>query len=159
MYVERDSDVQPDKEQIALGDYLGQLTDELVGMKNENNESPRCDMGVWLCPKVYCLRLSYPNGETSFITKVKGLKLTSECMDQVTIERMKEMADRFLNKRSHGESLNDAEDVMLLPQHQMTADRVTQDIFSVRFHKRMRVVSDKRSTRTGNQTVPHGYRE
>lgn len=77
IFVERDGEQE---EEIKLGNYLGELTDEI--------EQPfECTEALFLGPKSYCLKLknSY-TGEEKCIIKMKGFSLKNEA--KVTFENL-----------------------------------------------------------------------
>lgn len=130
-------------EDIPLGTFLGNLTDELEGF--------RCDFGVFAGPKSYCLNLlNKEDGSTKTVMKVKGLTLSHKASKELTLPRMFQMVENKLNPHSDGIS------ELKIPQLQFRAKKLEQIITTNYFDKIFRVTCDKMILVDG-KFLPIGY--
>ena len=149
LYVDTDSAIYSHipgvDEEIELGVFLGELTDELDGKI--------CERGVFDGPKCYALRCKRKSdGSIADTIKVKGIRLDGQASEQVTIETMyglaKEKAD---NNKAEGS-------VIMVDQQQFKSTKEGQIVVTSKFQKRFRVTADKLIL-NGNETYPIGYKE
>ena len=135
VYVERAN--APDEYRPSLGDYLGELTDEVDG----HNILSFVSGG----PKNYAYKLD--NGKT--VCKVKGITLNYNNSQIINYDVMRYMVTNIGN--------DDAASVSTKNQYQITRDIKHQRIMTKSFEKQYKVVYDKRIITHDFKTVPYGY--
>lgn len=135
VFVENEND-----QEIKCGDYLGELTDEI-------EPGWKCTDFVTLGPKNYGYEVSDTHGNRKAITKVKGIKLTSAALDILTLQKLMEMIDNYING---------IQDVVHINQTNIVSDKFTHIVKTKSFNKIYRAVSEKRKI-IGNDTRPYGY--
>ena len=135
VYVQRDN--APDEYRPSLGDYLGELTDEVDG----HNILSFVSGG----PKNYAYKLD--NGTT--VCKVKGITLNYNNSQIINYDVMRHMITNIGN--------DDAGCVSTSNQYQITRDIKRQRITTKSTEKKYKVVYDKRIITHNFKTVPYGY--
>lgn len=129
---------------IPLGSFLGQLTSEIPA-------GAFCKRGVFCGCKSYGLEYT-PEDETMTVEdviKIKGLSLTSEVTEKITVNSMAEMVHQFTAQNPV---------VVQVPQTVFRPISLyDQTMTSRRFEKDFRVTSDKRYL-SGFDTLPYGYK-
>ncbi|XP_074604005.1 uncharacterized protein LOC141857411 [Brevipalpus obovatus] len=138
IFVEKDADPK-----IKTGDYLGELTDELVGY----GEGAKCKRFTSAGPKNYGYEVHLPNGETKVSMKTKGIRLSAQALEMINFQKMLEMA----NKYAQGEKTD-----LQIPQFRIRSTTASHIVYSETIEKIYRVVSDKRRL-DGISTLPYGY--
>ena len=127
---------------VPLGDYLGDLTDELEGKT--------CTKFVSGGPKNYALEVKDTSDVVSAILKVKGLTQTAKTISILNVKQMIKMAVYY----GIGRQLE-----LQVPQFQITCDK-KQRVQSRYSDKVYRIVSEKRWIRPKTyRTFPYGYME
>lgn len=138
LFIERDGDPQ-----IELGNYLGQLTDEIP-------DGFRCVKAILAGCKSYGLELRSVLGNIiTYIIKVKGLSLTSEAMTQLNFETIENMIYAFASDQK-----------IQLPVAQTVfrpVSKYDQRMTTRKYDKLFRVTSEKRFL-LGFDTRPYGYK-
>lgn len=136
-------------EAVTLGNYLGELTDELEGYQGY-----KCYHGIFPGPKSYALKLRKMNGDGMFedkhIVKNKGVTMNYEASKTLNADVMQQKAELF---RKTGK----CDRVDVLQQTFITRGQ-RQRIYRREFIKRWRVSSHKRVV-TETDTFPFGYVE
>ena len=128
MFVHRNGDPE-----IPLGDYLGDLTNEITAaMKHPQAKGV---FVVILGPKTYTLKMRTPDDWELWLTKAKGLSMTTLAKAVVNPGNMIKMVNAFCGF--------DAPIVLQVPQTQFRANKKKQ-IHTRQFDKSFQVVSDKR---------------
>ena len=135
IFVERDGDPV-----IPLGDYLGELTDELDG--------GRCVKGVFCGPKNYGYEVVFPDGTSKTTIKVKGLTLNAQTLDMVNFPRMWEMVHEYWK----GKCITAEVD-----QFQIVSNKYDHKVQSKWFKKMYQVTSEKRRLIDNGMTRPYGF--
>ena len=152
MYMDTDSvifsykngDIKP-----ATGDYLGNLTDEII---KDYGENAICTKFCSLGPKVYAMEILSENSPQPFVPiKVKGISLTEKVLDLVNFKTFITLAKEFVE--NEGDVIKCQE--IKLPQMQIRPTKL-QTIETKYFEKIFRTMSEKRRI-IGNDTLPFGY--
>ncbi|KAK2814682.1 hypothetical protein Q5P01_000759 [Channa striata] len=124
---------------LPLGNYLGDLTDEL------NSDSIK--EFVSASPKSY----AYQTRQGKVEMKVKGIKQSFECCKNV-IDSVKSLVENYIVHLG-----GVSERVLEAPQHNIGRDKKTFQLRNTLNNKRFRVVFDKRRLLTDGTSLPFGY--
>ena len=142
LYYDTDSVIyihQPGKPNPPLGDYLGDLTDEL-------------DSGDYITtfisdgPKNYAYITN--NGKTE--TKIRGITLNYNATKTINMDVMRHLVDSHVN--GHTE-----EKVTVENPYKITRDKKERNIVTKKMKKDYRIVYNKRVVKENYGTVPYGY--
>ena len=142
LYYDTDSVIyvhEPGKPDPPLGDYLGDLTDEL-------------DVGDYITtfisggPKNYAYLTN--NGKTE--TKIRGITLNYDATKKINMDVMRHLVDSRVN--DHNE-----EKVTLINPHKITRDKKEKNIVTKKMKKDYRIVYNKRVITENYGTLPYGY--
>ena len=142
LYYDTDSVIyvhEPSKPDPPLGDYLGDLTDEL-------------DPGDYITtfisggPKNYAYLTN--NGKTE--TKIRGITLNYDATKKINVDVMRHLVDSHVN--GHNE-----EKVTVVNPHKITRDKKEKNIVTKRMKKDYRIVYNKRVITENYGTLPYGY--
>ena len=142
LYYDTDSVIyvhEPGKPDPPLGDYLGDLTDEL-------------DVGDYITtfisggPKNYAYITN--NGKTE--TKIRGITLNYDATKTINIDVMRHLVDSHVN--CHTE-----EKVTVENPHKITRDKKEKNIVTKKMKKDYRIVYNKRVITENYGTLPYGY--
>lgn len=141
MYCDTDSivfNVSPGEWQPDLGDYLGDLTDEVEG-----NEIVSFTTGG---PKNYAFKLDHPdkNGNIS-CCKVRGITLNFKNSIDINFNTVKEMVT---GQRS--------DKITVVDDFKICRDQSRNILLSRVEHKDYKIVFDKRIIKENYETVPYG---
>ena len=141
LYYDTDSVVyvhEPGKPEPPLGDYLGDLTDELDGDYITTFVSGG--------PKNY----AYVTNNNKRVTKVRGITLDYETTKKLNPEVMRSLVHLYVNCNTEGKVTVD------IP-FKITRDKKKKKIITKRMKKDYRVVYNKRVVKDNYGTVPYGY--
>ena len=142
LYYDTDSVIyvhEPGKPDPPLGDYLGDLTDEL-------------DVGDYITtfisggPKNYAYLTN--NGKTE--TKIRGITLNYDATKKINMDVMRHLVDSHVN--GHNE-----EKVTVVNPYKITRDKKEKNIVTKKMKKDYRVVYNKRVITENYGTLPYGY--
>ena len=142
LYYDTDSVIyvhEPDKPDPPLGDYLGDLTDEL-------------DAGDYITtfisggPKNY----AYITNEGKSETKIRGITLNYAATKKINLDVMRHLVDSHVN--CHTE-----EKVTVDTPFKITRDKKEKNIVTKRMKKDYRIVYNKRVITENYGTLPYGY--
>ena len=142
LYYDTDSVIyvhEPGKPDPPLGDYLGDLTDEL-------------DPGDYITtfisggPKNYAYLTN--NGKSE--TKIRGITLNYDATKKINMDVMRHLVDSRVN--GHNE-----EKVTLVNPHKITRDKKERNIVTKKMKKDYRIVYNKRVITENYGTLPYGY--
>ena len=142
LYYDTDSVIyvhEPGKPDPPLGDYLGDLTDEL-------------DVGDYITtfisggPKNYAYLTN--NGKTE--TKIRGITLNYDATKKINMDVMRHLVDSRVNGYNE-------EKVTLVNPHKITRDKKEKNIVTKKMKKDYRIVYNKRVITENYGTVPYGY--
>ena len=142
LYYDTDSVIyvhEPGKPDPPLGDYLGDLTDEL-------------DAGDYITtfisggPKNYAYVTN--NGKTQ--TKIRGITLNYAATKTINLDVMRHLVDSHVN-------CNTEEKVTVVIPHKITRDKKEKNIVTKRMKKDYRIVYNKRVITENYGTLPYGY--
>ena len=142
LYYDTDSVIyvhEPGKPDPPLGDYLGDLTDEL-------------DVGDYITtfisggPKNYAYLTN--NGKTE--TKIRGITLNYDATKKINMDVMRHLVDSRVN--GHNE-----EKVTVENPHKITRDKKEKNIVTKKMKKDYRIVYNKRVITENYGTLPYGY--
>ena len=142
LYYDTDSVIyvhEPGKPDPPLGDYLGDLTDEL-------------DVGDYITtfisggPKNYAYHTN--NGKSE--TKIRGITLNYDATKKINMDVMRHLVDSRVN--GHNE-----EKVTVVNPHKITRDKKEKNIVTKKMKKDYRIVYNKRVITENYGTVPYGY--
>ena len=142
LYYDTDSVIyvhEPGKLDPPLGDYLGDLTDEL-------------DVGDYITtfisggPKNYAYN-TY-NGKSE--TKIRGITLNYDATKKINMDVMRHLVDSHVN--GHNE-----EKVTVENPHKITRDKKEKNIVTKKMKKDYRIVYNKRVITENYGTLPYGY--
>ena len=141
LYYDTDSVVyvhEPGKPDPPLGDYLGDLTDELKGGYITTFISGG--------PKNY----GYVTNTGEAILKIRGITLTYDATKSVNIDVMRNFVEQFVD-------YHDQDRVTINIPYKITRDRKERNIVTKRTKKDYRIVYNKRVVKENYETVPYGY--
>lgn len=110
---------------LQLGNYLGDLTDELGG--------DTIHEFVAAGPKSYAY---LTKNQTKVVMRVKGITQTCECTERVSFDSIKELVEGYLDGSRDG--------VIEVPQHTIRQNKKGFVLKNATFQKKFRVVYDKR---------------
>ena len=142
LYYDTDSVIyvhEPGKPDPPLGDYLGDLTDEL-------------DAGDYITtfisggPKNYAYTTN--NGKAE--TKIRGITLDYAATKKINFDVMRHLVDSHVN--CHNE-----EKVTVDMQFKITRDKKEKNIVTKKMKKDYRIVYNKRVITENYATLPYGY--
>ena len=142
LYYDTDSVVyvhEPGKPDPPLGDYLGDLTDELNGGYITTFLSGG--------PKNY----GYVTNTGEAILKIRGISLTYDATLTLNINTMRDLVDSYVVDGDHHEK------VTITIPYKITRDKKEKNIVTKRTKKDYRVVYNKRVVKENYETVPYGY--
>ena len=142
LYYDTDSVVyvhEPGKPDPPLGDYLGELTDELKGDYITTFLSGG--------PKNY----GYVTNTGEAVLKIRGISLTYDATLTLNINTMRELVDSYVIDGDRHEK------VTINIPHKITRDKKEKNIVTKRTKKDYRVVYNKRVVKENYETVPYGY--
>ena len=141
LYYDTDSVIyvhEPGKPEPSLGDYLGDLTDELDGDYITSFMSGG--------PKNY----AYVTNNNKRVTKVRGITLDYATTKKLNFEVMRSLLHLQVNCHIQGKVTVD------IP-FKITRDKKNKKIITKRTKKDYRVVYNKRVVKENYGTVPYGY--
>ena len=142
LYYDTDSVVyvhEPGKPDPPLGDYLGELTDELKGGYITTFLSGG--------PKNY----GYVTNTGEAMLKIRGISLTYDATLTLNINTMRDLVDSYVMDGDRHEK------VTINIPYKITRDKKEKNIVTKRTKKDYRVVYNKRVVRGNYETVPYGY--
>ena len=142
LYYDTDSVVyvhEPGKPDPPLGDYLGELTDELNGGYITTFMSGG--------PKNY----GYVTNTGEAILKIRGISLTYDATLTLNIGTMRDLVDSYVIDGDRHEK------VTINIPYKITRDKKEKNIVTKRTKKDYRVVYNKRVVNENYETVPYGY--
>ena len=142
LYYDTDSVVyihQPGKPDPPLGDYLGDLTDELNGGYITTFISGG--------PKNY----GYITNTGEAILKIRGITLTYDASKTINVTTMRELVDSYVIDGDRHEK------VTITIPYKITRDKKERNIVTKRTKKDYRIVYNKRVVKDNYETVPYGY--
>ena len=138
----------PDDTMPVLGNYLGQLTDELscknIGCKEDNCTGHWIEEFISCGPKNYAYKLN--TGEMT--CKVRGFSLNFSGSKVINFDSMKEILDSWINKDEL--KLKTIKTEICRNKHECT-------VYSKTVEKPYGVVYDKRIVQPNYQTIPFGF--
>ena len=125
------------QEDPSLGDYLGDLTDEV----------PNGDIKCFVTggPKNYAFTVDTKNGLQS-VCKVRGITLNHKNAIEINYDTMKDMV---IGGREDGVTVTD--------NFKIVRNRKTSTVLTTTQTKEYKIVFDKRVIIQGSQTIPYGY--
>ena len=141
LYYDTDSVVyvhEPGKPDPPLGDYLGDLTDELKGGYVTTFISGG--------PKNY----GYVTNTGEAILKIRGITLTYDATKNINIDVMRDFIEQFVDYHIQKR-------VTINIPYKITRDRKERNIVTKRTKKDYRIVYNKRIVKDNYETVPYGY--
>ena len=141
LYYDTDSVVyvhEPGKPDPPLGDYLGDLTDELKGGYITTFISGG--------PKNY----GYVTNTGEAILKIRGITLTYDATKTINIDVMRNFVEQFVDYRIQDK-------VTINIPYKITRDKKERNIVTKRTKKDYRIVYNKRVVKDNYETVPYGY--
>ena len=142
LYYDTDSVVyvhEPGKPDPPLGDYLGELTDELKGDYITTFISGG--------PKNY----GYVTNTGEAILKIRGITLTYDASKTLNVTTMRELVESYVIDGDRHEK------VTITIPYKITRDKKEKNIVTKRTKKDYRVVYNKRVVKENYETVPYGY--
>nr|DAC81317.1 TPA_asm: PolB [Larimichthys croaker adintovirus] len=141
LYMDTDSLIYVVKEggaPLKLGNYLGDLTDELDGDTIQEFAAAG--------PKSYAYQTRQ---KKKVVLRVKGITQTRECCEQVNFDSVRELVEGYL-EGSRGGAIE-------TPQHNIRRNKKSFLLKNCTFQKKFRVVYDKRRLFSDGTTLPFGY--
>ena len=142
LYYDTDSVIyihQPGKPDPPLGDYLGELTDELNGDYITTFISGG--------PKNY----GYITNTGEAILKIRGITLTYDATKKINVNTMRDLVDSYVIDGDRHEK------VTINIPYKITRDKKEKNIVTKRTKKDYRIVYNKRVVKGNYETVPYGY--
>ena len=142
LYYDTDSVVyihQPGKPDPPLGNYLGELTDELKGDYITTFISGG--------PKNY----GYVTNTGEAILKIRGISLTYDATLTLNVNTMRDLVESYVIDGDRNEK------VTITIPYKITRDKKEKNIVTKRTKKDYRVVYNKRIVKDNYETVPYGY--
>ena len=142
LYYDTDSVVyvhEPSKPDPPLGDYLGELTDELP---------PGDHITTFISggPKNY----GYVTNTGEAILKIRGITLNYDASKTINVDVMRHLVDLYVD-------CNIQDKVTINIPYKITRDRKERNIVTKRTKKDYRIVYNKRIVKDNYETVPYGY--
>ena len=142
LYYDTDSVIyvhEPSKPDPPLGDYLGELTDELV---------PGDHITTFLSggPKNYAYTTN--NGEA--IVKIRGITLNYDASKTINVDVIHHLVDLYVDCHIQDK-------VTVRIPHKITRDKKEKNIVTKSMKKDYRIVYNKRVVKENYETVPYGY--
>ena len=141
LYYDTDSVVyvhEPGKPDPPLGDYLGELTDELKGGYITTFISGG--------PKNY----GYVTNTGEAILKIRGITLNYDASKTINVDVMRHLVDLYVDCHIQDK-------VTINIPYKITRDKKEQNIVTKRTKKDYRIVYNKRIVKDNYETVPYGY--
>ena len=141
LYYDTDSVVyvhEPGKPDPPLGDYLGELTDELKG----DHITTFLSGG----PKNY----GYVTNTGEAILKIRGITLNYDASKTINVDVMRHLVELYVD-------CNIQDKVTINIPYKITRDKKEKNIVTKRTKKDYRVVYNKRVVKDNYETVPYGY--
>jgi hypothetical protein len=136
---------KPGQKNLPVGDYLGDLTDELA----EYGEGSYITEFVSAGPKNYSYKVfSTKDQKIHQVIKVKGHPLNYTALKHVIAQTMKRMVKAFVKSGNHDEVVVVSPSIQRVDHHKVVTRLV---------RKSYRVVYDKRVVKSDFTTVPYGY--
>ncbi len=136
---------KPGEKTLPLGDYLGDLTDELMEYGDGSYVTEFISAG----PKNYSYKVySTKDKKIHQLIKVKGHPLNFTAIKHVNVKTMKKMVKSFVKSGLQDEVVVVTPQIQAVDQHKMVTKLV---------RKSYRVVYDKRVVNKDYTTVPYGY--
>ena len=142
LYYDTDSVIyvhEPGKPEPSLGDYLGDLTDELDG------DYITAFMAGG--PKNYAY---VTNNDNKRVTKIRGITLDYATTKKLNFEVMRSLVHLYVNCHIQGK-------VMVDNPFKITRDKKNKKIVTKRMKKGYQIVYNKRVVKENYGTVPYGY--
>ena len=142
LYYDTDSVVyvhEPSKPDPPLGDYLGELTDELP---------PGDHITTFISggPKNY----GYVTNTGEAILKIRGITLNYDASKTINVDVMRHLVDLYVDCHIQDK-------VTINIPYKITRDRKERNIVTKRTKKDYRIVYNKRIVKDNYETVPYGY--
>ena len=142
LYYDTDSVVyvhEPGKPDPPLGDYLGELTDELP---------PGHHITTFISggPKNY----GYVTNTGEAILKIRGITLTYDASKTINVDVMRHLVELYVD-------YDEQEKVTINIPYKITRDKKERNIVTKRTKKDYRIVYNKRVVKDNYETVPYGY--
>ena len=141
LYYDTDSVVyvhEPGKPDPPLGDYLGDLTDELKGDYITTFISGG--------PKNY----GYVTNTGEDILKIRGITLTYDASKTINVDVMRDFVELYVDYHIQDK-------VTINIPYKITRDKKEKNIVTKRTKKDYRIVYNKRIVKENYETVPYGY--
>ena len=141
LYYDTDSVVyvhEPGKPDPPLGDYLGELTDELKGGYITTFISGG--------PKNY----AYVTNTGEAILKIRGITLNYDASKTINVDVMRHLVDLYADCHIQDK-------VTVNIPYKITRDKKEKNIVTKRTKKDYRIVYNKRVVKENYETVPYGY--
>ena len=141
LYYDTDSVVyvhEPSKPDPPLGDYLGDLTDELKGDYITTFISGG--------PKNY----GYVTNTGEAILKIRGITLNYDASKTINVDVMRHLVELYVDCHIQDK-------VTVTIPYKITRDKKERNIVTKRTKKDYRIVYNKRVVRENYETVPYGY--
>ena len=141
LYYDTDSVVyvhEPSKPDPPLGDYLGELTDELKG----DHITTFISGG----PKNY----GYVTNTGETILKIRGITLTYDASKTINVDVMRHLVELYVDCHIQDK-------VTINIPYKITRDKKEKNIVTKRTKKDYRIVYNKRIVKDNYETVPYGY--
>lgn len=141
LYIDTDSliyVVREGESPLEVGNYLGDLTDELGGDSIQEFVSAG--------PKTYAYQT---RNQKKVVMRAKGITQTRECSERVNFDSVRELVEGYLQGSKEG--------VIVTPQHDIVRDKKSITLKNRSFFKKFKVVYDKRRLFADGTTLPFGY--
>ena len=141
LYYDTDSVVyvhEPGKPDPPLGDYLGDLTDELKGDYITTFISGG--------PKNY----AYVTNTGEAILKIRGITLNYDASKTINVDVMRHLVELYVDCHIQDK-------VTVNIPHKITRDKKEKNIVTKSMKKDYRIVYNKRIVKENYETVPYGY--
>ena len=141
LYYDTDSVVyvhEPSKPDPPLGDYLGELTDELKG----DHITTFLSGG----PKNY----AYVTNTGEAILKIRGITLNYDASKTINVDVMRHLVELYVDCHIQDK-------VTVNIPYKITRDKKEKNIVTKRTKKDYRIVYNKRIVKDNYETVPYGY--
>ena len=136
---------KPGEEKLPLGDYLGDLTDELADYGAGSYLTEFISAG----PKNYCYKIfGTKDQQIHTVIKVKGHTLDYNTMKNVNSDEMRKMVFAFVQAKQQKEVTVVTPRIVRVDHHKVVT-RLVRKVY--------RVVYDKRVVLDDFTTIPYGY--
>lgn len=135
-----------DNDNLNIGDFLGNLTDEIVDSYGANSKVISfASMG----PKCYAFQTQQSDGTIHTSFKMKGITITRHVDEILNYDLFSKMISKAV--------FNNKYEALSLPQFNIVRDKDSLKLYSRYNEKKLKVTSSKRRMLSNADSIPFGY--